>query len=104
MTKPILPDEIPEEKKKQLPPEIIEAFNFLIAQNYNSDSRCANVSQPDVIDEIHKRLQIERQEIFNRKYLDVEDIYRKEGWLVSYDKPVYYESYNAYFLFKTPSN
>lgn len=104
MTKPISPEEVSDEKLKQIPPEVIEAFNFLIAQKYNPDSKSSRVLQDDVITEIGKRIQIERAEIFNLKYLDVEDIYRREGWIVTYDKPAYNESYDASFIFRKPLN
>ena len=42
---------------------------------------------------------LKRQDIFDNHWLDVEDLYRKNGWKVDYDKPGYNESYNAYFVF-----
>jgi hypothetical protein len=40
------------------------------------------------------------QTIWENKWLDVEDEYRKNGWEVEYDKPGLGESYPARFIFK----
>lgn len=37
--------------------------------------------------------------VYGKQYLDVEDIYRKEGWKVVYDKPAYCETYEPTFTF-----
>lgn len=42
---------------------------------------------------------IDRQEIFDNCWLDVEDIFEEVGWKVVYDKPGYNESYPANFEF-----
>jgi hypothetical protein len=43
--------------------------------------------------------------IFDKHYLDVEDIYRGVGWIVEYDRPGYSEGYEPYFTFrKKPNN
>lgn len=31
-------------------------------------------------------------------WVDFEDLYRKQGWKVVYDKPAYCETYKAYFV------
>ena len=31
--------------------------------------------------------------------MDFEDLYRKSGWSVSYDKPAYNENYDAFLIF-----
>lgn len=98
--KPIAPHEVSDEKIKQIPPEVIESFNFLIARDYMPGSRSAIVIQNAAIREIMQRTNLSRDEIFSQKFLDVEDIYRKEGWIVDYDKPAYNESYGAYFIFR----
>ena len=37
--------------------------------------------------------------LYEKHYLDVEDAYRKRGWIVDYDKPAYNETYDAFFEF-----
>ena len=41
-----------------------------------------------------------KAKIFSEGYLNVEEVYREQGWVVSYDKPGYNESYDANFKFK----
>ena len=37
---------------------------------------------------------------FENKWIDFEDVYREEGWIVKYTKPDYTENFDAYFTFK----
>lgn len=98
MKKPITPDEVISRKKESLPDEVIEAFNELIAFNWNGYQ--ASIKQEDVCNLICKKLNIFDNIVFKNQYLDVEDIYRESGWDVKYDKPGYNEDYEAYFVFK----
>ena len=43
---------------------------------------------------------LNRNEIFNKGWLNIEEVYRSAGWKVNYDKPAYNESYDAYFTFE----
>lgn len=98
MSGPISPDEVAALRQKTLPPEVFEAFNELIAEDF--DGRSAIVMQNAVVARIMNKLDIEsRQIIYNKKYLDVEEVYRQAGWKVEYDKPAYNESYEASFKF-----
>ena len=98
MTKPISPDEVATTKLKNIPDEVIEAFNEIIAQNFSRS--CSNFKQKDVVKLIMIRLvAIDRQTIFDNGWLDVEDIYREAGWKVEYDKPAYNEDYEPNFTF-----
>ncbi|MFA5152589.1 MAG: hypothetical protein WC554_08535 [Clostridia bacterium] len=96
-TQPITPEEVVEFKQKQIPDEVIHAFNELIALNFNGYS--ATIIQKDMISLLEKR-GFDRDIIFNHHLLDIEDIYRAAGWEVKYDKPAYCESYDAYFEFR----
>ena len=97
MTKPIKPSEVLVLKKSLLPPEVIEVFNELIAENFSDGS--STFTQKEAIRRIRVALNISDADIFRLKFLDVEGIYRKEGWKVSYDKPGYNETYDATFTF-----
>ena len=55
-TKPISPDEAAKIQQKLIPDEIIESFNELIAENYNSLSKESVVLQKDVLSRIHKKM------------------------------------------------
>ena len=52
--------------------------------------------------EVVKRMKkkgLKENDIFDKGSLNVETIYRKDGWNVEYDKPGYNESYDASFKF-----
>lgn len=98
MVKPVAPDEIAELKKKSFPYFVIETFNELIARSYSGGS--ATVYQDDAVALIVERGQATRSEIFDKGWLNIEEIYRAEGWSVNYDKPGYNESYRAVFEFR----
>ncbi|MCZ7862618.1 hypothetical protein O9X98_14680 [Agrobacterium salinitolerans] len=98
MTQPIRPDEIAEAKVGHIPAAVIEAFNKLIALNFSGGS--AEVKQADVINEVVSTTNLDRYEIIDKGYLNVEEIFRKAGWKVSYEKPDYTESFPAYFEFR----
>ncbi len=97
---PIKPGEVTKEKERTLPDAVLETFNELIAQNWNGYS--ATVKQDEVVNALEKK-GLNRQEIYSKGWLDVENIYRASGWSVDYDKPGYNETFPATFKFKRPS-
>lgn len=97
-TKALRPEEVVKTRKESLPEAVLEIFNQLIIENF--DGRSATVYQEAVIRKLVDR-GFSRKEIFQRGWLDVEDIYREAGWKVMYDKPAYCETYEAYFEFRT---
>jgi hypothetical protein len=99
MVKPITPAQVIKKKKDGLPPFVIEAFNTLIAKNFNGHS--ATIRQEDVLQVIMAAAPegTTSDTVFNEHWLDVEDIFRKAGWTVRYDKPAYNETYEPTFEF-----
>jgi hypothetical protein len=99
-TKPISPDEAAKIQQSLIPDEIIESFNELIAENYKSTSKESVVLQKDVLSRIHKKMpNISGGVIFKNNWLNIENLYSNEGWIVQYDRPAYCESYEPYFKF-----
>jgi hypothetical protein len=95
---PIHASEIDTIRESLIPALVFEVFNKLIAKNF-SGSR-AIVRQDDVM-ELLTAGGLNRQEIYDNHWLDVEDSYRKVGWKVTYDKPDYTESaFEPYFTFQ----
>lgn len=81
------------------PVEVIESFNELIEEKFNGKS--ATVMQDAVVERIlTKNPKLKKDELFDKHWLDVEDVYRKAGWIVKFDQPGYCESYDAYFVFE----
>lgn len=98
MSKPISPSEVVALKTERIPPAIFDAFNSMIAKHW--DGRAATFEQRAVVDEILERFKgTTREDIFNSKWLDVEESYRAAGWRVDYDRPGYNETYEARFTF-----
>ena len=90
------PNEVLEVRKASMPDAVLELFNELIMQKFNGSE--AVVYQKTVVSKLEAR-GYSRNDIYNKGWLDVEDIYREKGWKVYYDKPAYCESYDAYFKF-----
>jgi hypothetical protein len=99
MTKPITPDQARKEVLTNIPGFVIDAFNSMIIKNLKC--RTSIVLQKDIINEITCKSNgiYCRDEIFKNGWLDIEDLFREYGWNVIYDKPAYYETYDASFTF-----
>lgn len=98
MTNPITPDEVTVLRKKvAIPPQVIEAFNELIAKYW--DGKSARVMQAEAVALVASKLDTTRDIVFKNRWLDIEWIFREAGWKVDYDKPGYCESYEAFFVF-----
>lgn len=100
--RPIKPGEVVKAKKETVFPDaVLQAFNELITLHFNGNH--ATIKQDDVIALIMAKMGFEtkdRGKIFDNGWLDVEDVYRAEGWHVEYDKPGYNETYPSTFIFK----
>lgn len=81
------------------PEAVIESFNELIQKKF--DGRQAVIKQKDVVEIILSKMPegTKSQDLIDNHWLDVEDVYRKAGWQVEFDKPAYYETYDASFTF-----
>lgn len=92
--KPITPKEIALVKQTVFPEFVIKSFNELIAANYSDGS--STVMQKEVVIKI-KEYEFAK---FNNDWLNVEEIYRKAGWEVTYDGPGFNESYEPHYIFR----
>lgn len=99
MAEPIKPEEVAAQRRAAIPDGVIEAFNELIAKNF--DGRQARIVQSDVVDLLLERgVAAYRGDIFNEHLLDVEAVYQAAGWTVTYDRPGYNEAYSAFYVFE----
>lgn len=96
MTKPIRPDQVGSLSVQQIPGAVFEAFNIEIAARF--DNGAAVVPQDRVVERLVAG-GMNRSEIFNNCWLNVEESYRDAGWGVRYEKPGYNESGSALFHF-----
>jgi hypothetical protein len=93
---PIKPNEVAEYQKKNLPNAVIETFNELIASKFVNGS--ATVKQSDVIKLMLKK-GLNKDDIEEKGWLNVEEVYRLDGWKVNYKKPGFNETRDAVFEF-----
>ena len=94
--KPITPREVGEEQARVFPDQVVEAFNELIAQSFTEGY--ATILQKDAV-KLMVEKGLNKKDIFDKGWLNIEDMYRKVGWDVEYDKPGYDESYEPAFKF-----
>jgi len=94
--RPIKPNEIEGEKERTFPDAVLQSFNELITQKFSNGS--ATIKQDDIV-ALMVQKGLNKDEIFEKGWLDVEGVYRTAGWKVSYDKPGFNESYPATFEF-----
>jgi hypothetical protein len=98
MTKPVSPNEVVQYKKTLFPDAVIKCWNSLIAKHW--DGYSSKINQKEVTELLMEVTHSTRDEIHSNKWLDIEDIYRDEGWNVLYDRPGYNETYMPTFEFK----
>ena len=98
---PITPQEAKEEIEKNFPDFVIEGVNNAIRKHYFGKSSF-DITQNEIMAEVLKVAPegVTMQKIFDNHWLDFEQVYRKFGWIVNYDKPAYCESYEAFFTFQ----
>ena len=100
--KAISPDEVTAVKMKIIPDQVIDLWNKTIAQNYSNGA--SRILQKDIISTLTvtqiNGTYADRASIFKLGWLEIEDIYRKAGWKVEYDRPGYNENYDAVFIFR----
>lgn len=95
--RPIRPSEVVRKKRDDFPDIVFEAFNELIAQKLSG--RIATIEQAEVV-ALMVAKGLREGDIFDKGWLDIEDVYYDAGWQVEFDKPGYNESYPATFTFR----
>lgn len=115
MPKILKRSDIVEYKSGMIPSYIFEAFNDLIAKNF--DGTQSVIKQEEAVNYIIKKaresgivlnkvLMFEekvkefKENLFSKRFLDIEPYYRKEGWQVTFEKPAYCENFEPYWTFK----
>lgn len=106
MMKVYTPEDVMNKRNEMIPDFVITAFNDLLTENYQEDETImfAYIEQEDVIREILEYSTddgLTRETIFKKHYLDIENLYRNNGWEVDYKKPMSDEYFKAYFVFKS---
>lgn len=95
--KPIRPDEVARQQQEDFPDIVFEVFNKLIARKFNKSS--SKVLQEDVIRLLAKQ-GIDRKEILEEGWLNIDAAYEEAGWAVEYKKPSCNETGEPCFIFR----
>lgn len=69
------------------------------------DGQSSVVKLKDIVNLIRDEMDIDNpQTIYklNQDWVNIEDVYRKQGWNVEFDKPGYNEDYDATYTFTIP--
>lgn len=102
MAKVYSPEDVLKKRVETIPDYVIDAFNDLLTENYQEDETI--IEQEDVIRKILEYStddELTRETIFKKHCLDIENLYRNNGWEVDYKKPMFNECFKAYFVFKS---
>lgn len=97
---PLKPKDVSDLVESRIPVEVIESVNEMIREKWNGYS--AYFLEKDLVNLIMTKMPegTTSKDLYTKHYLDFENLYRKEGWEVYYDKPGFNESYDASFMFK----
>lgn len=98
IAKPISPQEIMDNLDKIIPSEVIESVNELLQERYRNTGS-VTILKEELISKIHTKIDVSRQELFDKKWMDFESLYYDNGWVVKYHSPDRGESFNEYFSF-----
>ena len=93
---PITPDEVAANKRNVIPQAVFDIVDRLLTEKFSNGR--ATIKQEEIVTALVAK-GYNRNEIFDRHWLDFEEVYRSAGWKVEYDKPGYNESYDAFFVF-----
>lgn len=87
----------PEDIKSKIEADVEHVVDNLLQKRW--DGRAAVLTQQEIVSALMDKMGVNRQYIFDQKFLDFEQAYRDAGWHVYYDKPGYNESYEPTFTF-----
>jgi hypothetical protein len=96
--KPLKPSEVETKKQEALPDFVILAFNELIARKWNGE--VATFTRKEATDLIRGKMGNGDDRPFSPEWLNVEPIYRQEGWKVRVEFPDPTEHYDSYYEFR----
>lgn len=100
MVKPLAPSDVVSAQVELFPDFVIQTWNAAIAKNW--DGTKSLILRKDIVYELiaASPMRINIADYIEEHWLDIEALYRLEGWIVEYDKRSDSGCYEAYFLFK----
>ena len=101
---PITPQELNESIGETFPVAVIASFNKLLKEKYRGN----NAIIIKVNEAVNRILSLDdsltRNIIFEKKYLDIESLYCKFGWSVTFNAPDRDENFDSYYVFTVKKN
>jgi protein associated with RNAse G/E len=94
--KAITPKEALSKRRDLIPSKVIESFNELIVEGF--DGHKATVYQHKVKQRICSKLSI-NEDFFKHEWLNIESMFREQGWTIFYKRPDRDESFDIHFIF-----
>lgn len=98
---PIKPAQVTEHLVSTFPDHVIETWNGLIAKAVGS-GHYGTIQQQEARDALIEGSGDPTSRPYDMKWLDIEDVYRQQGWIVTYNKSPYYDTSDSYFVFEKP--
>lgn len=96
---PIKRSEISQAKVALIPDSIINAVNELLKKSWNGSF--AVIKSKELMKLVlESDSTLTDQIIFNNRFFDFEPIFRKEGWVVTFETPDRDQSFDSYFKFE----
>ena len=105
IVRPISPKEARAKHLVTIPEEVIAVINDFLIKGSPNSSTGISIDQNEVIEHViilmkeHGKA-VERNDFFDKHWLDFESLFKKAGWKIEYNKPGYNESYTAFWTFK----
>ncbi len=98
--KPITPEEAVGEHGASIDPLIIKVVNKFLSDGFSRLNGEVSIKQEEIVT-AYKAAggKLSGEQLFEKKQLDFEDLYREAGWKVSYNSPDRGESFKEYFKF-----
>ncbi len=96
--KPLSPSDLKDNLEKNLPKEVIDSVNEILSEKYRG-SGSVTFKSKEVIAKISAKMELTKETIYEKKYLDFEPLFRKYGWIVRYEQPCRDENFDAYYEF-----
>lgn len=95
---PIKPKDIMDNLDDIIHPAVIKAVNAILKEQYRGDS--VTILQKDIVKRAKEFCpELTSAEMFEKKHMDFEPLFKKAGWIVKYDSPAYCETYEPSFEF-----
>lgn len=97
--KPLSPEEVEQQTATNIPDAVIMAVNTLLKKYFRNGH--ATIPQDEILSEVRRiDSKLKADFLCDNHYLDFEPLFQRAGWKVSYDKPGWNETGEAYFKFE----